>query len=103
MDSTGFNVTPSELKRSAGVIDEKTSRYEAEYNRIYSEIANLRVQWKGQTSDSFNNQLEGYRGDFQKLGKIMNDYSKFLRQAADKYVAGDNRLADDAQRLRSGK
>lgn len=103
MDSTGFKVTPQELKKSAAVIDDKTARYEAEYNRIYSEITNLRVTFKGQSSDSFNNQLENYRGDFKKLAAILKDYAKFLVQAADKYQERDNRLAEEAQRLRSGK
>jgi WXG100 family type VII secretion target len=103
MAAPGFHVTTEDLRRSSNVLNDKTSRYEAEYQKIYSEITNLRVQWQGQSSDSYNSQLEGYRNDFQELAKVLKDYSQFLVSTADKYEAVERKNTEDAQRLPKGK
>lgn len=103
MPQKGFKVEPDILVRSANVINDKTSRYETEVQNIYTAISDLKMQWKGQTSEAFNAKLEGYRNDFQELAKVLKEYANFLVQTANKYNATDNKLAGDAQRLSIGK
>lgn len=98
-----FKVTTEELKKSSGVIMDKTSRYEAEYAKIYAEIANLRVEWQGQASDTFNKQIEGYRNDFQELSKILKSYSEFLKNTAENIEKTEENLANQARQLSVGK
>lgn len=103
MAKNGMKVETTELRNSAQQIEDKTSRYEAEYAKIYSEIANLRVNWKGQSSDIFNKQLEGYRNDFEELSKILRGYSEFLKATAERIDRTENALKDAAGNLFVGR
>ncbi|OPY59244.1 MAG: hypothetical protein A4E55_00297 [Pelotomaculum sp. PtaU1.Bin035] len=99
----GFKVEPQRLNNSAKVINDKVSEYNREVAGIYSAIDNLAVEWKGQTSDTFKQQIEGYRNDFDKIAEILTGYSNMLVKAATKYDTTDSKLAGDAKRLSIGK
>jgi len=98
-----FKVETDSLKKSADLIEDKTSRYDAEWAKIYSEIANLRVEWQGQSSDQFNTQIEGYRNDFQELSKTLTSYKEFLRTTATKIETTEGTIKDSASQLFTGK
>lgn len=103
MAQKGFKVEPENLVKSAKTIEDKTVRYEGEVKKIYSEITNLTLSWKGQTSESFNKQLEAYHNDFDELAKTLRLYTQFLNDSAKRYSTVDSKLAQDAQRLKIGK
>jgi WXG100 family type VII secretion target len=103
MANTGFKVEPQRLAKSAEVVNNKVTEYNKEVVNIYSAIENLTVEWKGQTSDAFKQQIEGYRNDFNKLAEILTGYSNMLVTAANKYNSTDSKLAGDAKRLSVGK
>ncbi|GKU29320.1 WXG100 family type VII secretion target [Clostridium folliculivorans] len=98
-----FKVSTEELRRSSTVILDKTAMYEAEYAKIYAEIANLRVEWQGQASEAFNKQIEEYRNDFQELAKILKSYAEFLRTAAGNFEKTEDNLQNRIKNLRVGK
>lgn len=97
-----FKVETRDLRRSATLIEEKTARYDAEWAKIYTEIANLRVDWQGQSSDEFNKQIEGYRNDFQELSKILTSYKEFLVSTADRIEKAEEQMKQSASQLNSG-
>ena len=58
-------VTTERLVSSAGVIEEKTAKYNSEWAKLYTELQSLKsAQWQGIASDTFNAKLEAYRNDF---------------------------------------
>ncbi len=103
MAGANFTVETADLRKSASVIEEKTARYDAEWAKIYLEIANLRVEWQGQSSDQFNKQIEGYRNDFEELAKILRSYSEFLKTTADRIEKTENGVKDSAGQLYTGR
>lgn len=99
MAQTGFSVQTQELMKASAAITEKTARYEAEVAKIYSEIANLRIKWKGESSEAFNAQLESYRKDFNQLATDLKGYAEHLKNSASKYDSTDISNAGAAKRL----
>lgn len=102
MAGNKFTIETSELRRSAQLIEDKTSRYDAEWAKIYSEIASLRVEWQGQSSDTFNKQIEGYRNDFQELSKVLNSYAEFLIKTAESTEKTEDAINSSAGQLFTG-
>ena len=98
-----WEVTTERLESSATVIEEKTARFNTEWEKLYTEVQNLRsAQWRGIASETFNSKLEGYRNDFQEMAQILISYVEFLRDAAKNYKNTEESLRDAAGNLYAG-
>ena len=96
-------VTTERLESSAGVIEDKTARYNAEWEKLYTELQNLKsAQWQGIASETFNTKLEGYRNDFQEMSNVLLSYATFLRTAAANYKSTEEALKEAASSLYTG-
>ncbi len=96
-------VTTERLVSSAGAIEEKTAKYNAEWAKLYTELQSLKSsQWQGIASDTFNSKLEAYRNDFEEMAKILMEYAQFLRNTAENYVKTEEALKDAASNLHTG-
>ena len=96
-------VTTENLVNSAGVIEEKTAKYNSEWQKLYTELQSLKsAQWEGIASDTFNAKLEAYRNDFDEMAKVLLDYANYLRTAADNYVKTEEAIKDAASNLHTG-
>lgn len=82
MASVIFDVTPEELVSSANRIEEKSKEFVQAYNNIYTAVADLRVSYKGEASDSFNQKIEGYKDNFITTDKRLANYVQFIRDYA---------------------
>ena len=94
------NVTTEELLKSADLLEEKIGEYRNQYEKMYSEIENLRVAYKGQSSDAFNAKIQEFRASLEEMNTIVNSYISFLRNTSSKYVANEEALAENANNLR---
>lgn len=103
MATTVFDVTPEELESSANRIQEKITEFTKAYNSIYTATADLRVTYKGQASDVFNQRLEDYRNDFTAVEKSLNNYVEFLREYSKKVRSVEDSVKSRASSLSSGK
>ena len=96
-------VTTERLVSSAGVIEEKTAKYNSEWAKLYTELQNLKsAQWQGIASDTFNSKLKAYRNDFNEMAKVLMEYVNYLRTAADNYVKTEEAIKDAAGNLHTG-
>ena len=96
-------VTTERLESSAAVIEEKTARFNTEWEKLYTEVQNLRsAQWQGIASETFNSKLEGYRNDFQEMANVLISYAEFLKSAATNYRNTEESLRDAAGNLYTG-
>lgn len=103
MPSTIFDVTPEELETSASKIEGKTSEFTKAYNSIYTAVSDLRVNYKGEASDTFNQRIEGYKNDFSAAEKALKNYVQFLREYATKMKTTENEIKSKASTLSVGK
>ena len=96
-----WSVTTESVKRSSERIGELVSKYQTEYEKLYTEAQALRsAKWTGITSDTFNKKLEEYKTAFEELRDVMNNYQEFLKNAAEHYEQVENRLQEEAGNLR---
>jgi WXG100 family type VII secretion target len=94
-----FSVKTEEIQKAANLIKEKAARFEAEYKKMYAETANLSVEWKGQSSSTFNSKLQEYKGKLEQMTKLLENLNSSLIQVAKKYDDTDAELASKASSL----
>ena len=96
-----WSVTTESVKRSSERIGELVSKYQTEYEKLYTEAQALRsAKWTGIASDTFNKKLYEYKTAFEELRDVMNNYQEFLKNAAEHYEQVENRLQEEAGNLR---
>lgn len=101
--ANNWAVTTENLVSSAGKIEDKTSSYNSEWGKLYTELQSLKsAQWQGIASDTFNAKLEAYRNDFEEMSKVLLEYALYLRTAADNYVKTEEAIKDAASNLYTG-
>lgn len=103
MASTVFDVTPEELEASASKVESKTGEFTKAYNSIYTAVSDLRVTFKGEASDTFNQRIEGYKNDFSAAEKALKNYIQFLREYSAKVKNTENEIKSKASALSVGK
>lgn len=103
MASTVFDVTPEELETSASKIEGKVSEFTKAYTSIYTAVADLRVSFKGEASDTFNQRIEGYKNDFSAAEKALKNYVQFLMDYAAKMKRTENDIKSKAGALSVGQ
>lgn len=103
MANTTFDVTPEELEAAAARIETKTGEFTRIYNSIYTAVSDLRVTYKGEASDTFNQRIEGYKNDFTAAEKALKNYVQFLREYAAEMKRTENELKGKASALSVGK
>lgn len=103
MASTIFEVTPEEFEASASKIEGKTGEFTKAYTSIYTAVYDLRVSYKGEASDTFNQRIEGYKNDFTAAEKALKNYVQFLREYATEIKRIENENKSNASALSVGK
>lgn len=96
---TTIKVEPAQLTSTAGQIDNAAAEYQKLYNTLYSDVAAMRSGWQGRDNLAFTDQIEGFRDDFDLMKKLMDEYSLFLKRAAEKYAATQQAIVEGASRL----
>lgn len=102
MASAIFDVTHEELEASATRIETKTGEFTKAYSNIYTAVSDLRVTYKGEASDTFNQRIEGYKNDFTAAEKTLKNYVQFLREYAAKMKSTENEIKSKASTLSVG-
>ena len=74
-----IEVTPEQLESAAGKIEGLAADYKTQYDALYSETNAMASTWQGKDNAAFVNQIEGFKGDFEKMYRLMLDYARFLR------------------------
>ena len=89
-----ITVQPKELETTAGNIETMAADYESLYTRLFTEVDNMSAAWQGADNLAFTNQIKGFTDNFQDMKKLMDQYSEFLKSAAQMYrQTQDDRVA----------
>lgn len=103
MSSTIFDVTPEDLESSATRVEENITKFVNTYNSIYTAVSDLRITYKGDASNTFNQRIEGYKNDFTAAENALKNYVAFLREYAGKMRNTENELKSKASSLSVGR
>ena len=66
-------------------------------------MSDLRVTYKGEASDTFNQRIEGYKNDFSTAEKALKNYVQFLGEYAAKMKGTENDIKSKASALSVGR
>ena len=94
-----IEVTPDLLDSAAGKIDSLAADYQKQYNNLYSETSAMASTWSGKDNVAYIQQIEGYKDDFEKMHKLMQDYADFLRKSAKSYRTTQDTVVSEAKKL----
>ncbi len=95
------HVITEELLRSAGSLEEKVNQYQREYEKMYAEIESLKVDYQGQSSEAFNNQINAFKPALEEMVSVVNDYIAYLKNTANNYTTAEDALTDSANALKN--
>ena len=101
--TTTIKVDTAMISTSATKLDGFISSYEESYKAVMRYAKELESTWDGTDNDKFNEQLEGFHGDFVDLHDKLNDYVTFLKEAAKAYDAAQDKLVTDAGNLATNR
>ncbi len=102
MASVIFDVTPEEIEASANKIETKKGEFTKAYGDIYTAVSDLRVEFKGEASDTFNQKIESYKKDFVAAEKALERYAQFLKEYANKIKGTETDNKAKANALKGG-
>lgn len=94
-------VDPAKLEAAAQKMDAQAADYEKQFNQLFNEVDGMGAAWKGADNVAFVSQIKGFQDDFQKMAKLMRDYSEFLKHSAKTYKETQNETINQAKRLRN--
>ncbi|MBO5620873.1 MAG: WXG100 family type VII secretion target [Butyrivibrio sp.] len=97
MDS--IKVDTQKLRDQATKVEDEANDYVTTYEELYKDVETFTTtDYVGDEGNAFREQIEGFRDDFQKMKKLMEDYAGFLRTAAQSY---DDTKADSISQIKS--
>lgn len=100
MDS--IQVTPANLRRAAGEVEALASNYKAQYNELFSVVENFTsTDYQGKDAKEFCAKVRDFEDDFLKMKDLMDEYARFLKNAADDYERNQDNLSTQIRGLQS--
>lgn len=103
MPSAKFDVTPEDIAKSATIVEEKTTEFKSAYDSIYAAVEDLRMSYKGEASDTFNQRIKAYENDFKEAENVLKKYVSFLRTYAKDITNTEGGVKGMAANLPTGK
>lgn len=99
MSNYNFEVDTTKLKNSAKKIEGYNTQYEQSYEKMYGEVESLSINWKGTSSDTFNQALNEARDNYIKLNDALKEYVENLRIIAGNYESTETNITANANNL----
>ena len=89
-----ITVDPQKLEAASKQISTQAAEYESIFRNLFTEVDNMSAAWQGADNLAFTNQIKGFTDNFQDMKKLMDQYSEFLKYAAQMYrQTQDDRVA----------
>ena len=73
-----INMDPQQAINYGNQIIQNSATYNNEIKKIYSIVGDLKAAWTGSAAERFTNNIESFRGDYEKFGKLINDFGELL-------------------------
>ena len=102
MASSVLYVIPEDLEDSATEIESQTTDFVNAYSGIYTAVDELRISYKGVSSDEFNQRIQSYKKNFVETKKTLKSYTDFLKDYAQEIRTTESEIQRKANALSSG-
>ena len=92
-------VDPTRLEAVGSKIEEQTADYSKMYQQLFTEVQAMKKAWQGADNIAYTTQIEGFREDLEKMKKILEQYSIFLKESAKIYKRTQEDVISKAKTL----
>lgn len=93
-----IQVTPEEMVRKAQNLDQKITEWGQTVQSIYNLVEELDAMWDGLANSAFNVNFKEDLPHYNQLGEMMSEYSNAIKEAAKRYVDGEQQVAEIIKR-----
>lgn len=97
-----IQVTPANLRRAAGEVEELARTYKTQYTELFSLVETFTsTDYQGKDAKEFCAKVKDFEDDFVKMKNLMDEYAQFLRNAASDYEKNQDNLSSQIASLQS--
>jgi WXG100 family type VII secretion target len=83
----GYTTDQATLDKAASNMLNTQDQLNSALTKMASELEPLRTAWKGDASTAFQNLIERFQGDAQKMNQALEQIANTMSQNASKYAA----------------
>ena len=73
-----INMDPEQAISYGNQIVQNAATYNTEIKKIYSIVGDLKTTWTGSAAQRFTDNIESFKADYEKFGKLINDFGELL-------------------------
>ena len=73
-----INMDPQQAINYGKQIIQNSTTYNTEIKNIYSIVDDLKTAWTGSAAERFTSNIESFKGDYEKFGKLIKDFGELL-------------------------
>ncbi len=78
-------------------------KYQQKYAEVYTNATDIGAIWDGEAKKTYMQKIEGFRNDFEKMVKVLSNYSTKLGTIAKRYREAEENAKNLASKLSIGK
>lgn len=97
--ATIIKVTPDALKSASKNIDDLSTQYKTQYEKLTKLVDELSNDWQGEDNQAFARKVHEFDDDVKKMFDEMTEYSNFLEHSATSYTETQEDATKRAQAL----
>lgn len=73
-----ISMDPEQAISYGNQIIRNASSYNDEIKKIYSIVEELKKTWTGSAAQRFTDNIDSFKADYEKFGKLINDFGELL-------------------------
>ena len=73
-----IKMDPEQAISYGNQIIQNSSSYNSEIKKIYNIVNDLKQTWQGSAAQRFVDNIESFKDDYEKFGKLINDFGELL-------------------------
>lgn len=73
-----ISIDPEQAISYGNEIIKDATSYNEEIKNIYNIVTDLKATWTGSAAQRFTDNIESFKEDYEKFGKLINDFGELL-------------------------
>ena len=94
-----IKVTPDVLRATSSNVSDIAGEYDQTVAQLYSKVEAMAAAWEGKDNLEYANQIRAFRPHLVRMKELMNEYAKFLCDAARAYDDVQGQIVTRAKNL----
>lgn len=98
-----LQIDTAKVEQVSTQMNDLIQRYRQKYAEVYANANQMSAIWDGEAKKTYMQKLEGFRNDFEKMVKVLANYSTKLGIIAKRYKEAEEQAKSLASKLSVGK